>query len=226
VKKHGDIETPQGHSSAADAIAMGSHVGTHIDGFGHFSCGGLLHGGYRAAEQQSYAEGLRVHTAESMAPIVRRGILLDAAVDGPLAEDAVLTDRELERIARRQNTVMAPGDVVLIRTGWAAYWEDARRYINACKGTPAGPGPDLSGAQWLSGKGVFAAGSDTVAFEHVPDPEMPVHIHLLFEKGIHIIEALNLEELARDRVYEFLFIAAPLKLRGGTGAPLRPIALA
>jgi len=55
---------------------------------------------------------------------------------------------------------------------------------------------------------------------------MPVHIHLLFEKGIHIIEALNLEQLAADRVYEFLFVAAPLKLRGGTGAPLRPIALA
>ena len=55
---------------------------------------------------------------------------------------------------------------------------------------------------------------------------MPVHIHLLFGRGIHIIEALDLEALARDRVYEFLFIAAPLKLRGGTGAPLRPLALA
>ena len=55
---------------------------------------------------------------------------------------------------------------------------------------------------------------------------MPVHIHLLFESGIYIIEALDLEALARDRVYEFLFVAAPLKLRGGTGAPLRPLALA
>jgi kynurenine formamidase len=55
---------------------------------------------------------------------------------------------------------------------------------------------------------------------------MPVHVHLLVESGIHIIEALNLEELARDRVYEFVFVAAPLKIRGATGSPIRPLALA
>ncbi|HEX5229609.1 MAG TPA: hypothetical protein VFW44_17980 [Bryobacteraceae bacterium] len=60
----------------------------------------------------------------------------------------------------------------------------------------------------------------------MPAASMPVHVHLLVESGIHIIEALNLEELARDRVYEFAFVAAPLKIRGGTGAPLRPLALA
>jgi len=143
-----------------------------------------------------------------------------------LPENAVLTAEVLQRIAAEHSIVIAEGDVVLIRTGWARYWEDATRYINAVHGTPSGPGPDLSGAQWLSSLGIFAAGSDTVAFEHVPSPDMPVHIHLLFESGIHIIEALDLEALARDRVYDFLFVAAPLKLRGGTGAPLRPLALA
>ena len=227
TKKHGDMHTPAGHSSAADAIALGSHVGTHIDGFGHFSCGGMLHGGYRADEVQSYGGGLRVHTAENIAPIVRRGVLLDAAGPGAvLAEDAVLTAGVLRELAQTQGVAIAAGDVVLIRTGWAQYWEDPARYINAARGTPAGPGPDLSGAEWLSAHGIFAAGSDTVAFEKVPSHDMPVHIHLLFENGIHIIEALDLEALARDRVYEFLFVAAPLKLRGGTGAPLRPLALA
>lgn len=227
TKKHGDMHSPAGHSSAADAIALGSHVGTHIDGFGHFSCGGLLHGGHVAAEVQSYAGGLAVHTAEQIAPIVRRGVLLDAAgPDGPLAEDVALNGERLAAIAAGQGTVIGAGDVVLIRTGWARYWEDSTRYINAVRGAPAGPGPDLDGARWLSGHGIFAAGSDTVAFERVPAHDMPVHIHLLFESGIHIIEALDLEALARDRVYEFLFVAAPLKLRGGTGAPLRPLALA
>ncbi|MFN0104562.1 MAG: cyclase family protein [Bryobacteraceae bacterium] len=227
TKKHGDIHSPAGNSSAADAIALGSHVGTHIDGFGHFSCGGKLHGGHVANEVQSYAEGLSVHTAEKIAPIVRRGVLLDAArANGVLAEDVSLTAELLRGIAADQGTIPGPGDVVLIRTGWAQYWEDATRYINAVKGMPAGPGPDLSGAQWLSSHGIFAAGSDTVAFERVPTHDMPVHIHLLFERGIHIIEALDLESLARDRVYEFLFVGAPLKLRGGTGAPLRPLALA
>ena len=227
TKKHGDMHSPAGNSSAADAIAMGSHVGTHIDGFGHFSCGGKLHGGHVAANVQSYASGLSVHTAEMIAPIVRRGVLLDAAGSGQvLPADAVLTGDVLRGIAEGQGSVIGTGDVVLIRTGWAQYWEDATRYINAVRGTPAGPGPDLSGAQWLSSHGIFAAGSDTVAFERVPSHDMPVHIHLLFERGIHIIEALDLEALARDRVYEFLFVAAPLKLRGGTGAPLRPVALA
>jgi len=68
---------------------------------------------------------------------------------------------------------------------------------------------------------VFAAGSDTIAFEYVPNPAMPVHVHLLVESGIHIIEALNLEEVAREHIYEFLFVAAPLRFRGGTGSPIR-----
>jgi kynurenine formamidase len=55
---------------------------------------------------------------------------------------------------------------------------------------------------------------------------MPVHVHLLVEKGIHIIECLNLEELATAGVSTFLFVAAPLKVRGATGAPVRPLALA
>jgi kynurenine formamidase len=45
------------------------------------------------------------------------------------------------------------------------------------------------------------------------------------ERGIHIFECLNLEDLARDGVREFLFVAAPLKIRGATGAPVRPLAL-
>lgn len=54
---------------------------------------------------------------------------------------------------------------------------------------------------------------------------MPVHVHLLVKSGIHIIEVLNLEDLAADGVYTFTFIAAPLKIRGGTGSPVRPLAL-
>ena len=55
-----------------------------------------------------------------------------------------------------------------------------------------------------------------------PSPTMPVHVHLLVESGIHIIECLNLEELSAAGVKEFLFAAAPMKLRGATGAPIRP----
>jgi kynurenine formamidase len=85
-----------------------------------------------------------------------------------------------------------------------------------------GPGPKRAGAEWLSRHGIFAAGSDTVAFEHSPS-QMEVHVHLLVERGIHIIECLNLESLAEAGVREFLFVALPLKIRGGTGSPIRPV---
>jgi len=84
----------------------------------------------------------------------------------------------------------------------------------------------LDGARWLSGRGIFAAGSDTASFEQMPSPLMEVHVHLLVECGIHIMECLRLEELSAAGVGEFLFVAAGLKLEGATGAPLRPYALA
>jgi len=226
TKKHGDLVAEGGVSSAADSIALGSHVGTHIDALCHFSCGGKLYGGMEARAVQSDAGGVREHSVDTIAPILRRGVLLDIA--GLLNMDALPTDfaitpKHLEAAARVE---IRGGDVVLLRTGWARYWNDAARYITGGSGAvPAGPGPELEGARWLSSRGVFAAGSDTVAFEKVPAASMPVHVHLLVESGIHIIEALNLEELARDGIYEFVFVAAPLKIQGGTGSPIRPLAL-
>lgn len=215
-RQHGDNVGPKGHSSAADAIALGSHVGTHIDALCHFSCGGKFFGDVDIV--QSYTAGIAKYSVDTIAPILRRAVLLDIAANGPLAEDHEITPDEL---AAAQKTEIRPGDIVLLRTGWARYYEDAKRFINETRG----PGPAIDGARWLSRHGIFAAGSDTVAFEKSPDPEMPVHVHLLVESGIHIIECLNLDELAEAGVTEFLFIGAPLKLRGATGAPLRPLGL-
>lgn len=69
-------------------------------------------------------------------------------------------------------------------------------------------------------------GSDTVALEKTPSANLPVHVILLARNGIHIIEVMYLEELAADRVYEFLFMVSPLKIRGGTASPVRPVAVA
>ena len=107
------------------------------------------------------------------------------------------------------------------KTNPRRFFEDSARFEAQLKG----PGPAEQGARWLSGHEIFAAGSDTIAFERMPARSMTVHVHLLVESGIYIIECLNLEQLAADRVYEFGFVAAPLKIRGGTGSPIRPIAL-
>lgn len=222
VKAHGEYLGPIGNSSASDAIALGSHVGTHIDALCHFSCGGKLHGGDEAASLQSYGGGMRRHSIDTVPPILRRGVLLDiAGVAGldPLPDDFEITAAQLDAAAG--GVAIRRGDVVLLRTGWARYFRDPLKFISQVHG----PGPALAGAQWLSSRAIFAAGSDTVAFEKVPDLAMPVHVHFLVEQGIHIVECLNLEELAQARVHEFLFIALPLKLEGATGSPVRPIAV-
>lgn len=224
-KKHGDYVTPAGGSSASEALTLGGHVGTHIDALCHFSCGGKLHGGEEAAGLQSYADGLARHAVDTIAPIFRHGILLDIAGHAgveALPADFEITPEHMEAAARAQQVEVRAGDVVLLRTGWARFWHDAARFVAQVHG----PGPGEPGARWLSGRGVFAAGSDTIAFERVPSATMPVHVHLLVESGIHIIECLNLEQLAAERCWAFLFTAAPLKIRGGTGSPIRPVALA
>jgi kynurenine formamidase len=221
VKSHGEYVGPAGVSSASDALALGSHVGTHIDALCHFSCGGRMFGGVSAAESQSYAGGLTRYSVDGIAPVLRRGVLLDiAGLKGVpvLPADYTITASDLEAAARVE---VRRGDVVLIRTGWANYFDDAAKFISQVKG----PGPAIEGARWLSARGVFAAGSDTVAFEKVPDAAMPVHVHLLVESGIHIVECLNLEELAGAGVAEFLFVALPLRIRGGTASPVRPVAV-
>jgi len=220
TREHGEHIGPEGHSSAADALALGSHSGTHIDALCHFSLNGKLHGGEKVS--QSYAGGQARYPADTIGPILRRGVLLDiAGLQGTAAlpEDFEVTPGHLD--AASQGLRIDPGDVVLLRTGWARYWTDPTRFAAAGRA----PGPSAAGALWLSERHVFAAGSDTLAFEKIPSDTMPAHVHLLVESGIHIIECLNLEALAEARVREFLFVGAPLKIRGATGAPMRPVAL-
>ena len=211
---------PGGASSAAEAIALGTHVGTHIDALCHFTCNMKLFGGEEAAGVQTYANGLERHTVDTIQPLFRRGVLFDIArmedVEA-LPKDFVITPEHLEQTGVR----VGPGDVALIRTGWARYWDNPTEFIAEVKS----PGPGLEAAKWLSERKVFAAGSDTAPFEFAPSPQMAVHVHLLVESGIHIIECLNMEELSAAGVTEFLFVAAPLRIRGGTGSPIRPLAL-
>ena len=179
-----------------------------------------MFGDVDAASSQSYVGGLKRHTIDNVAPLLRRGILLDIAkVAGvsALPTDFVVEPEHLEATG----VEVRAGDVALIRTGWGQYWDDAAKFISQVHS----PGPKVAGAKWLSERGVFAAGSDTAPFEFTPSPKMDVHVHLLVEQGIHIIECLNLEDLAESGATEFVFLAAPLKIRGGTGSPIRPLAL-
>ena len=219
-RRHGDMVRADGGSAANEMIVTGGHVGTHIDALSHVSHNGKLHGGHVAAEAQ---EGGRfsVHGIDAVEPFVCRGVLLDVGVCEPAYE---VTPDDLERA--RGDTPIEPDDVVLIRTGWGRRWDDGDAYIGTASGVP---GPGEEGAKWIASLGVRAAGADTIAFEHLAAGRghalLPAHRILLVEHGIHIIETMALEELAEAGVKEFTFVMAPLKIVGGTGSPVRPLAV-
>ena len=226
VKKHGDHVYPKGISAAMELMSMPGHCGTHVDSLGHIALNGCVFDGQRVEDVQSEEGGLAVGTVEELPPLVGPGHL----VDGEVLFGRELTNRdgfgadELERwFADRP--APEPGSIVLFRTGLMRHWADRDRYL----GTGVGlPGLSLSGARWLSERGVRAVGGDTASFEHKPEwtvPALDVHVHLLVEARIPIMESVYLEGLAADRVFDgFFFVAAPLPIKGGTGSPIRPLA--
>lgn len=229
LRRHGDQVRPGGASSANELVSTSGHTGTHIDAFAHFSYDGRLHGGHDALEA-SRGGRFQVHGVETIAPIVTRGVLLDvAAAEGAsvLEPGRPITAADIEKTCSHHGVEIGAGDAVLFRTGWpVGRYEDEQAYV----GWPTGvPGPDETAARWLAQRKVRVAGSDTIAFEWLAPgaghSKLPVHVLLLVESGIHIIEVLDLEELARDAVHEFLFVCSPLKIAGATGSPVRPLAL-
>jgi kynurenine formamidase len=223
TKQHGEVMYPEGVSASSELLCLGGHVGTHVDGLGHVSKNGRIHGDREIAEGQSYTEGIRHGAIDGAAPFLGPGCLVDVPrlLGRELTPDDSVTAEMFDRwFAER--TPPGRGSIVLVRTGWDERWSDVRGYLG--DGGRA-PGVDLSGARWLTERGIAATGCDTIAYEKFPSPSLVVHVHLLVEHGVHIMEAMNLIELAADEVYEFFFIAVPLRIRGGTGSPIRPLAI-
>jgi kynurenine formamidase len=227
-RRHGDAIRADGGSAASELIVTGGHVGTHIDALSHVSHEGRLHGGLDAAEAQRGGRFSELGV-ETIAPMVCRGWLLDvpAALGAPAcAPGYEITPDDLATAAAQQDVYPRPGDVILIRTGWAQRWDDPEAYVGHASGVP---GPGEAGARWLAALRPRAVGADSIAFEHLAPGAghalLPAHRVLLVEHGIHIIETLNLEDVAHARVHEYAFVLAPLPLVGATGSPVRPLAV-
>ncbi len=223
TKRHGEVMYPDGVSAAAEMFTTGGHVGTHVDGLGHVSKDGRVFDGLDIVDAQSYVGGVEVASVHQMPPMLTRGRLVDAPRElGRDLEPGDAVDAELLQAWSARHGEPQTGEVVLIRTGWARHWTDVGAYLGVTTGVP---GIDLSGAQWLTDRSIRATGADTIAYEVMPSPALEVHVHLLVEHGIPIMEAMNLDPLADEEVDEFFFVAAPLAIRGGTGSPIRPLAI-
>lgn len=212
--------------SNVERIEMTAHVGTHIDALGHVSKGDKLYNDLDAADVLT-DWGLSKLGIEHTPPMITRGILLDVAgYDGGehLGPGRAVTPEDLQRACEEARLTVEPGDIALIRTGWGRYFAvDNTKYL------AGSPGIDVPAARWLTERGVTAIGSDNMALEVLPNPDhtkgLPVHQHCLAEAGVHIIENLALDELAADKVRSFCLIVLPPKMRGATGAPVRPVAI-
>jgi kynurenine formamidase len=213
---------PEARTSASGIVVMPEHSGTHIDALSHQAENLTLHGGVHVDGVQT-SVGFRVLGIDTMPPLVARGVLLDIAGDKRLPPDHSITADQLEQAAA--GLEIRAGDVVLVRTGYGALWSEPAEYLRAA-------GVSSAGSRWLIDKKVSAVGADNMAWDLIgpTDPELgvtlPGHLLLLVRAGIPIIENLNLEELAAAHVHEFAFVCLPLKMRGATGSPVRPIAIA
>jgi kynurenine formamidase len=227
-RRHGDHVRADGSSAANEMLLLGCHTSTHVDALCHVSHRGKLFGDVEAAGAQSGGK-FKAHGAETIPITVARGVLLDIArLRGvvTMAAGEAITAADLASAARAQHVEVRAGDVVLIGTGWAHHWGSPGAFLGLTDGAP---GPDESAAQWLAERGVRMTGAETTAYECIPPGRghalLPVHRLLLVEHGIHVIEMLNLTELAAGSYWEFGFVLSPLKLVGATGSPVRPFAL-
>ncbi len=218
-------KTKGGFQYTDDYLMLACHAGTHIDALAHVCSEDKMFNGYAASEVRSY--GAKRGGIDKIGSIFTRGVLLDvAALYGVehLPASHVVTAADLDACCQAQGVTVGTGDAVLIRTGW----------LTVHKKDPAGfekeqPGIGLDTVDWFNARQVSVIAADNTAVEKVPavnkDDLFPVHIRLLVDLGIHLMEQLDLEALARDKAYEFLFVVAPLGITGGVGSPVTPLAV-
>src|SRR6266436_8057829 len=213
----------------------GQHGSPTIDAIGHIGRNLRLHGGVDAVAATSTPAGIGANLGIEHFPadlMVNRVVLLDVARQmasgrpDPLAPGFEITGAHLEQTAKAQGVEVRKGDSVVIRTGWGQYFaKDNAKYLGE-----QSPGPGQDGARWIIDKGVRLAGDDTATFEKRPPVYgkelFSVHMMLLADSGIYIVENCNLEALADAKAYVALLILTPLRIQGATGSPLRAIALA
>jgi kynurenine formamidase len=227
LHRHHEMVAGRARTSASGTITMQEHSGTHIDALCHQAVDMQMYGGVKVTPEVQTAHGFTRLGAETIPPILRRGILIDVAgAQGMdrLPSGYVVTGEDLELAAKSQGVRPQPGDCILVRTGTGRAFADPDAYLQG-----AGIGRDA--ARWLAARDPYLCGADNVAFDAPDDvdPEtgsLPSHTVLIVERGIYIVENLNLEGLAAANCREFLFICLPMKLRGVTGSPVRPIAVA
>jgi kynurenine formamidase len=202
-------------------------VGTQLDGLGHAGLQMKMADGNTKAvhyngftSDETYSPyGLLELGVENYKPVITRGILIDIpgykGLDTlPRGYEITLADVRgaLER-QRIDEAGIQPGDAIFIRSGWSEFWSDPEKILDA----EGWPQASKQVGEWLVEKRISLVGEDLAT--------SVFHIDLRVHHGIPLLEFMTFTELAKDEVYEFLFVLTPLRLKGSTGSPSRPLAI-
>jgi len=214
-----------------DMIVMPLQAATQWDALSHVYYDDQLYNGFPASSVTSFgAFHCGIDKVDGKG-ITSRGVLLDVVAHrgtGTFLElGTPITRDELDEVARAQQVSVSPGDIVLVRTGW---WG---RFRQTGDGSEPGAGLDWRCATWLHEHQVAAVAADNLMVEDpvsgVEGTFLPMHMLCLRDMGMMLGEYWDLEALAADcaadRVYEFQLVAPPLRVTGGVGSPVNPIAI-
>jgi kynurenine formamidase len=201
-------------------------VGTQFDMFSHQMIAGKMYNCFTIEEAASRT-GFSKLGVEQVGALVTRGVLIDvAALKGVavLPDSYEITPQDLQGALAAQKLTLQPGDAVLVHTGWGTWWgKDNAKYQRSS------PGLGVAAAEWLAKQDPMVVGADNGGVEVAPNPDKnlagPGHQIFLVVNGIHLLENLKLDELAARKAHEFALIVEPLKIQGGTGSSVAPIAI-
>ncbi len=207
-------------------VAEIGQVGTQFDGFAHQTIGDSMYNCFKVGDAGT-RNGFEKLGIENVGALMTRGVLIDiAGLKGieTLPDTYEITVLDIEQALARQKLKLQAGDAVILHTGWGKLWgKDNARYARNC------PGIGVAAAEWLAKQDPMLVGADNIGVEVNPNPDptlsLPIHQIMLVVNGIHLLENMKLDQLMAKRVQEFALIVQPLKIQGGTGSTVAPIAI-
>ncbi len=222
---------PDGMISADDMVIMGLQAATQWDSLAHVGYGGYFYNGVPAAAVNNFVGASKNSYTKANSSLVSRGVLLDIArLKGVerLEESYEITADDLSAAEEAQGVQVKSGDILLLRTGWHQFFAAGDKVgYNGPE-----PGPGYESCRWFYEREVAALATDNWAVEVYPCPVpgaiIPFHQVAIRDMGMMLGEMFDFEELsadcADDGVYEFLFTGTGIKVTGGVGSPLTPLA--
>jgi len=223
------FEIGEGVGANEDVLVMPSHIGTHMDALSHVTSASTLYNGFPADSFTPRGGAAKCgieHTGSFAGPAKLLDVLghLEATTGSGLATGQVIDSALLEACRAEQDTTIEVGDILLVRTGWL---EHRNKHLPPEQAwMQAGLGFDS--VEFISDHGISVVGSDNSAIEPIPfdrNQFLGVHIELLHQRGITLIEHLWLADLAADGCYDVLLAVGGLLVTGATGSPVNPIAI-